>query len=158
MTMKHGLLPEDRPQDHGAVREASTVASLLDVLGDATRLAILRHLHGGEHRVVELTEHLGLAQSTVSQHLAILRSAGLISSHSHGRANVSRIENPEAIEQVLADAKAQGIHGKETTPFLLARVKDLTGGDSLDSNIQLVYNNARLAARTACALQTLEQA
>ena len=98
MTMKHGLLPEDRPQDHGAVREASTVASLLDVLGDATRLAILRHLHGGEHRVVELTEHLGLAQSTVSQHLAILRSAGLISSHSHGRANVSRIENPEAIE------------------------------------------------------------
>ena len=63
-----------------------------------------------------------------------------------------------AIEQALADAKAQGIHGKETTPFLLARVKDLTGGDSLDSNIQLVYNNARLAARTACALQTLEQA
>ena len=82
MTMKHGLLPEDRPQDHGAVREASTVASLLDVLGDATRLAILRHLHGGEHRVVELTEHLGLAQSTVSQHLAILRSAGLISAGS----------------------------------------------------------------------------
>ena len=63
-----------------------------------------------------------------------------------------------AIEQALADAKAQGIHGKETTPFLLARVKDLTGGDSLDSNIQLVYNNARLAAKTACALQTLEQA
>ena len=94
MTMKHGLLPEDRPQDHGAVREA------------ATRLAILRHLHGGEHRVVELTEHLGLAQSTVSQHLAILRSAGLISSHSHGRANVSRIENPEAIEQVLAAAES----------------------------------------------------
>ena len=106
MTMKHGLLPEDRPQDHGAVREASTVASLLDVLGDATRLAILRHLHGGEHRVVELTEHRGLAQSTVSPHLAILRSAGLISSHSHGRANVSRIENPEAIEQVLAAAES----------------------------------------------------
>ena len=106
MTMKHGLLPEDRSQDHGAVHEASTVASLLDVLGDATRLAILRHLHGGEHRVVELTEHLGLAQSTVSQPLAILRSAGLISSHSHGRANVSQIENPEAIEQVLTAAES----------------------------------------------------
>ena len=106
MTMKHGLLPEDRSQDHGAVHEASTVASLLDVLGDATRLAILRHLHGGEHRVVELTEHLGLAQSTVSQHLAILRSAGLISSHSHGRANVSRIETPEAIEQILTAAES----------------------------------------------------
>ena len=64
----------------------------------------------------------------------------------------------KAIDEALAQAKAQGIHGKETTPFLLARVKDLTGGDSLDSNIQLVYNNARLAAKTACALQTLEQA
>ena len=62
------------------------------------------------------------------------------------------------IDQAIAEAQEKGIHGKETTPFLLARVKDLTGGDSLDSNIQLVYNNARLAARTACALQTLEQA
>ena len=57
-----------------------------------------------------------------------------------------------AIGQALAEAKAQGIHGKETTPFLLARVKDLTGGDSLASNIQLVFNNARLAARTAACL------
>ena len=45
-----------------------------------------------------------------------------------------------------------GIHGKATTPFLLARVKDLTGGDSLASNIQLVFNNARLAAQTAVEL------
>ena len=49
-------------------------------------------------------------------------------------------------------AKEQGIHGKATTPFLLAKVKELTGGDSLDSNIQLVYNNAALAAKTACEL------
>lgn len=58
----------------------------------------------------------------------------------------------KAIDEALAEAKAKGIHGKETTPFLLAKVKDLTGGDSLDSNIQLVYNNARLAAKTAAAL------
>ena len=57
-----------------------------------------------------------------------------------------------AIEQALAEAKAQGIHGKETTPFLLAKVVELTGGESLESNIQLVLNNARVAARTACAL------
>ena len=57
-----------------------------------------------------------------------------------------------AIDAALAEAKALGIHGKETTPFLLAKIKDLTGGDSLDSNIQLVFNNARLAAQTACAL------
>ena len=55
----------------------------------------------------------------------------------------------QAIDQALEEAKAQGIHGKETTPFLLAKVKELTGGDSLDSNIQLVFNNARLAAAVA---------
>ena len=57
-----------------------------------------------------------------------------------------------AIDQAIAEAKEQGIHGKATTPFLLAKVKELTGGDSLDSNIQLVYNNAALAAKTACEL------
>ncbi|MDO4362635.1 MAG: pseudouridine-5'-phosphate glycosidase, partial [Eubacteriales bacterium] len=58
----------------------------------------------------------------------------------------------KAIDEALAQAKAQCIHGKETTPFLLAKVVELTGGDSLDSNIQLVLNNARVAARTACEL------
>ena len=57
-----------------------------------------------------------------------------------------------AISEALAQAKANGIHGKETTPFLLAKVKELTGGDSLDSNIQLVFNNARVAAKTAACL------
>ena len=57
-----------------------------------------------------------------------------------------------AIEQALRECKEQGVHGKETTPFLLARVVELTGGDSLESNIQLVLNNARVAARTAAAL------
>ena len=57
-----------------------------------------------------------------------------------------------AIDQAVADSQRLGIHGKEVTPYLLARVKELTGGDSLDANIQLVLNNARLAARTAKAL------
>ncbi len=57
-----------------------------------------------------------------------------------------------AIDQAVADAKRLGIHGKETTPYLLARVKDLTGGDSLSANIQLILNNARLAAHIARAL------
>ena len=55
-------------------------------------------------------------------------------------------------DEALRQAAANGIHGKETTPFLLAKVKELTGGDSLDSNIQLVFNNARLAAQTAACL------
>ena len=58
----------------------------------------------------------------------------------------------KAIDQALADAKAQGIKGKETTPFLLARIKEITGGDSLKSNIQLVFNNVRLAAKIAASM------
>ena len=58
----------------------------------------------------------------------------------------------KAIDEAVAEAQAQGIHGKATTPFLLAKIKDITGGDSLDSNIQLVFNNARLAAAIAAAL------
>ena len=60
-----------------------------------------------------------------------------------------------AIDQAVAECREKGIHGKETTPFLLARVKDLTGGDSLESNIQLVYNNARVAAQAARELAKL---
>ena len=54
-----------------------------------------------------------------------------------------------AIDAAVAEANAKGIRGKQTTPFLLARIKDITGGDSLASNIRLVYNNAALAAKVA---------
>ena len=57
-----------------------------------------------------------------------------------------------AIDEALRQCKAQGVHGKETTPFLLAKVVELTGGDSLESNIQLVLNNAKVAALTAAEL------
>lgn len=57
-----------------------------------------------------------------------------------------------AIEEALRQCAAQGIKGKDTTPFLLAKVVELTGGDSLESNIKLVMNNARVAALTAAAL------
>ena len=56
-----------------------------------------------------------------------------------------------AIDQAIAECNEKGIKGKETTPFLLARVAELTGGDSLASNIRLVYNNAKVAAQTAVA-------
>jgi pseudouridine-5'-phosphate glycosidase len=57
-----------------------------------------------------------------------------------------------AIEQALKELDEQGIGGKESTPFLLKRVVELTGGDSLDTNIQLVLNNARVAAGIAVAM------
>ncbi len=55
----------------------------------------------------------------------------------------------KAIEKALKEAEEKGVKGKESTPFLLAKVKELTGGDSLDSNIQLVYNNAVVGAQLA---------
>ena len=64
----------------------------------------------------------------------------------------------KAIDEAVEEAKEQGIHGKATTPFLLAKIKDITGGDSLAANIQLVYNNAKLAADTACELAKLRKA
>ena len=58
----------------------------------------------------------------------------------------------QKIDEALAEAKAQGIHGKETTPFLLDRIQRITGGDSLASNIALVKNNAALSASIAVAM------
>lgn len=60
-----------------------------------------------------------------------------------------------AIAQAVREADEQGINGKASTPFLLARVAELTGGNSINSNIELVFNNAKLAARIASAYQQL---
>lgn len=58
----------------------------------------------------------------------------------------------DAILEAVKQQNEQGVKGKESTPFLLAKVKELTGGDSLDSNIQLVYNNAKVGAQIAVEL------
>jgi DNA-binding transcriptional ArsR family regulator len=104
MTMP--TLTGDAPVDE--VAALSGAACLFRSLGDPARLAILRHLALGEHRVVDLTAHVGLAQSTVSKHLACLRDCGLVSSRPQGRASVFSLARPEvldlfsAAEQVLA--------------------------------------------------------
>ena len=61
-----------------------------------------------------------------------------------------------AISEAVREADLKGIKGKESTPFLLAKVKEITGGSSLDSNIQLVYNNAVLGAKIAVELSKLK--
>jgi len=58
------------------------------------------------------------------------------------------------IEEALAEMKRQGVTGKNTTPFLLASIAERTGGKSLEANIQLVMNNARVAAEIAVASMT----
>lgn len=84
----------------------SAAACLFRGLGDPTRLAILRHLALGEHRVVDLTAHLGLAQSTVSKHLACLRDCGLVISRPQGRASVFSLTQGQAVVRVVAAAEA----------------------------------------------------
>lgn len=64
-------------------------------------------------------------------------------------------EITSSIEKALKLAEEKGIKGKEATPFLLSQIKDITGGESLNSNIQLVYNNAKLAAQVAFELSRL---
>lgn len=90
------------------VDEASALAAaacLFHGFSDRSRLAILRHLALGEHRVVDLTGHLGLAQSTVSKHLACLRDCGLVQSRAEGRASVFSLTQPEAMLDLLAAAE-----------------------------------------------------
>ena len=83
-------------------------ASLFHGLADRNRLAIVRYLSAGERRVVDLTEALGLAQGTVSGHLACLRDCGLIVGRPEGRQMFYSIAHPELMgllasaEQVLA--------------------------------------------------------
>ncbi|MCT4508251.1 MAG: pseudouridine-5'-phosphate glycosidase [Tepidibacter sp.] len=62
-----------------------------------------------------------------------------------------------AIEDALKEADEKGIRGKESTPFLLGKVKAITAGKSLDSNIQLVYNNAKVGAKLAVELSKLDK-
>jgi ArsR family transcriptional regulator, cadmium/lead-responsive transcriptional repressor len=83
----------------------SAAACLFRSLGDPARLSILRHLALGEHRVVDLTEHLGLAQSTVSAHLACLRDCGLVESRPHGRASLFSLRHDEVLLPMLAAAE-----------------------------------------------------
>ena len=61
-----------------------------------------------------------------------------------------------AIEKAVKEAEEKGIVGKESTPFLLSKVKEITGGSSLESNIQLVFNNAKVGAKLAVELAKLK--
>ena len=83
----------------------ASAACLFHGFSDPSRLAILRHLASGEHRTVDLTKHVGLAQSTVSKHLACLRDCGLVDSRPSGRATLWSLAHPEALDALLAAAE-----------------------------------------------------
>lgn len=84
---------------------ALAAACLFHGLADSSRVAILRHLLLGEHNVRQLTGHLGLAQSTVSGHLACLRDCGLVSSRPVGRSSVYAVSDPGLVTALFAAAE-----------------------------------------------------
>lgn len=82
--------------------DLTPAVSLFRSLGDPTRLAIVHELAKGERRVVDLTRHLGLAQSTVSAHLAIMRESGVVRSRALGRQSLYRLSRPELFTVLIA--------------------------------------------------------
>ena len=93
----------------------TAAAALFRGLGDVNRLAILRHLALGEHRVRDLTEHLGLAQSTVSAHCRCLFDCGLVSARAQGRATVYSLATPELLEVFAAAERLLAATGDAVT-------------------------------------------
>lgn len=93
------------PADLDEAAAGRAAACLFRGMSDPSRVAILRHLLLGEHNVNELTGHLGLAQSTVSKHLACLRDCGLVESRPAGRASVFSLTHPDAVLRVFAAAE-----------------------------------------------------
>ncbi len=82
--------------------ELAPAAALFRSLADPARLAIVAYLAGGEARVIDLTDQLGLAQSTVSKHLACLRDCGLVQARAVGRASVYSLVQPALTDLLTA--------------------------------------------------------
>ena len=117
-------------QVSGRERRESTLAAgaaLLHGFSDRSRLVIVQHLLLGEHRVVDLKNHLGLAQSTVSKHLACLLSCGIVQVRVEGRASVYSLSHPEATVDLLAATdQLLGLTGNaaESCPLVSAHESD----------------------------------
>jgi DNA-binding transcriptional ArsR family regulator len=112
MTMIQSIdvLPDAAPPD-----DVTAAVCLFCSLADPARPAILQHLSRGEHRVVELTSHLGLAQSTVSGHLACLRDCGLVTSRPYGRASMWSLDRPELFDLLAAAERLLAATGAAVT-------------------------------------------
>ena len=102
MAMTKGTDDAPRVAEAAALTAA---ACLFHGFSDRSRLAIVQHLLLGEHRVVDLVGHLGLAQSTVSKHLACLLDCGIVQVRAQGRASVYSLVHPDATLHLLSAAE-----------------------------------------------------
>jgi ArsR family transcriptional regulator len=91
---------------------AETGAKLFRGFGDATRLALLWALAGGEKRVTDLVAEVGTSQSNASEHLACLRECGLVVDRPEGRQVFYRIASPEVFELLAAAERVLAVHGR----------------------------------------------
>ena len=98
--------------------DLTTAAALFKSFADPSRLVITRHLLLGEHRVADLVEHLGLAQSTVSAHIACLRDCGLLSARVRGRATHC---SPSPSSRASSWAPPRACSRPPARPWLCAR-------------------------------------
>ena len=100
----------------GEQEALAAAACLFHGFSDTSRLTIVQHLSLGEHRVVDLVAHLGLAQSTVSRHLACLLDCGLVTMRPEGRASIYALAHPEATMDLLRGAeRLLGLTGDAVT-------------------------------------------
>lgn len=99
--MAMNVIRDGDPDDSTAGR----YADLFQALGDPTRLAALEHLASGEHRVRDLVDHLGYAQSTVSRHLSVLAEHGLVARRADGRSSWYSLTDPARLRSLIAAAR-----------------------------------------------------
>lgn len=95
-----------RGQEPPQFEDRSAYAALFHALEEPTRLALLEHLGSGEHRVRDLVDHMHLAQSTVSKHLACLRDCGLVRVRIEGRASWFSLADPARLADLIESAAA----------------------------------------------------
>ena len=93
---------ERKPLDEMAT---AAYAHLFQAFAEPTRLAIVQHLASGEHRVRDLVEHMGLAQSTVSKHVGFLVACGLARMRPEGRATWYSLTEPALLRTLIAAAE-----------------------------------------------------
>ena len=124
------------------------------VIGFATDTLPAFYCRDSEHRVPHRLDGAAEIARVMHTQWGLGLNAGLVVANPIPQAHaLPRDKVDAAIGQALHEAQAQGIAGPQTTPFLLARVSALTGGDSLAANIELVLNNARLASAIAVEYQ-----
>lgn len=115
-------------------------AALFRSLGDPARLAIVQRLASDEARVVDLVTELGLAQSTVSTHLACLRDCGLVTSRPVGRASLFRLACPQLLELLSA---AEGVLTETGNAVALCPAYGLEAGSGAGTGVTSAHAGQR---------------